>query len=40
VDWKGFGQMGMFDAQIVVQSVENVVAMDESEIPNQQKKSQ
>lgn len=29
---KGFGNMGMFDAQIVVQSVENVVAVDESEI--------
>jgi len=39
VDWKGFGQMGMFDAQIVVQSVENVVAVDESEVRKQQKKS-
>jgi hypothetical protein len=29
---KGFGHMGMFDAQIVVQSVENVIAIDESEI--------
>jgi len=25
-DWKGFGQMGMYDAQIVIQSVEKVVA--------------
>jgi hypothetical protein len=32
IDGKGFGHMGMFDAQIVVQSVENVVAVDESEI--------
>ena len=32
VDRKGFGQMGMFDAQIVVKSVEDVVATDESEI--------
>jgi len=30
VDWKGFGQMGMFDAQVVVQSVENVIAQDKS----------
>lgn len=30
VDWRGFGQMGMYDAQIVVQSVENVIAQDES----------
>ena len=29
-DWKGFGHMGMFDAQIVVTSVEKVVAVDES----------
>jgi hypothetical protein len=28
VDGRGFGQMGMFDAQIVVQSVEKVVAED------------
>src|SRR6266404_112945 len=27
-DWKGFGLMGQFEAQIVVQSVENVVAVD------------
>ena len=40
VDWKGFGQMGMFDAQIVVQSVENVFHVDESEIRNEQKKPQ
>jgi hypothetical protein len=33
IDGKGFGHMGMFDAQIVVQSVENVVAVDESD-PN------
>jgi hypothetical protein len=32
IDGKGFGHMGMFDAQIVVQSVENVIAVDESEI--------
>jgi hypothetical protein len=25
-DWKGFGQMGMYDAQIVIQSVDRVVA--------------
>lgn len=31
-DWKGFGHMGMFDAQIVVTSVERVVAVDESEL--------
>jgi len=37
VDWKGFGQMGMFDAQIVVQSVENVFHVDESEIRIEQK---
>lgn len=28
-DGKGFGHMGMFDAEIVVQSVENVVAVEE-----------
>ena len=27
IDGKGFGHMGMFDAQIVVQSVENVIAV-------------
>jgi hypothetical protein len=32
VGGEGFGHMGIFDAQIVVQSVENVVAVDESEI--------
>jgi hypothetical protein len=32
VDWKGFGHMGMFDAQIVVQSLENVVAVDDEEL--------
>ncbi len=31
-DGKGFGHMGMFDAQIVVASVENVVAVDESQL--------
>jgi hypothetical protein len=31
VDGKGFGHMGMFEAQLVVQSVENVVAVDTSE---------
>jgi hypothetical protein len=31
-DWKGFGHMGRYDAQIVVQSVQNVVAEDESVI--------
>jgi len=30
IDGKGFGHMGMFDAQIVVQSVEKVVAVEES----------
>jgi hypothetical protein len=30
-DWKGFGHMGIFDAQIVVQSVEQVVAINEAE---------
>lgn len=40
VDGKGFGHMGMFDAQIVVQSVEKVVAEDESEIRKPPSKSQ
>ena len=31
-DGKGFGHMGLFDAQIVVQSVENVVGVDELEL--------
>lgn len=35
---KGFGQMGMFDAQIVVQSVENVVAVDETDLRKNQPK--
>jgi hypothetical protein len=30
IDGKGFGHMGMFDAQIVVQSVEKVLAVEES----------
>jgi hypothetical protein len=30
-DGQGFGHMGMFDAQLVVQSVENVIAIDTSE---------
>jgi hypothetical protein len=33
IDGKGFGHMGMFDAQIVIQSVENVGAVAEFEIP-------
>src|SRR5215467_1649806 len=33
IDGKGFGHMGMFDEQIVVQSVENVGAVAEFEIP-------
>jgi hypothetical protein len=40
VDGRGFGQMGMFDAQIAVQSVEKVVAEDESVIRKSQSKSQ
>jgi len=28
-DWKGFGDMGMFEAQIVAGSVEDVVAVEE-----------
>jgi hypothetical protein len=27
-DFKGFGQMGMFDAQLILESVENVLAVD------------
>lgn len=34
IDWKGFGHMGMFDAQIVVKTVEDVVAVDELELRN------
>jgi len=37
---KGFGHMGMFDAQIVVQSVENVGAVPEFEIPESASKPQ
>lgn len=40
IDGRGFGNMGMFDAQIVVQSVEKVVAEDESVIRKRQSKSQ
>ncbi len=40
VDGKGFGLMGMFDAQIVVQSVEKVVAVDESMIHKTASKAQ
>lgn len=31
IDGEGFGHMGMFEAELVVQSVENVVAVDKSE---------
>lgn len=34
IDWRGFGQVGMFDAQIVVKSVEEVIAVDELELRN------
>jgi hypothetical protein len=40
VEAKGFGHMGMYDAQIVVQSVEKVVAVYESQIRNAPSKSQ
>jgi hypothetical protein len=40
VDGKGFGQMGMFDAQIVVQSVDKVVALDESLVRKSPQSSQ
>jgi hypothetical protein len=40
IDGKGFGHMGMFDAQIVVQSVENVGAVAEFEIPESISKPQ
>jgi hypothetical protein len=33
-DGKGFGHMGLFDAQIVVRNVENVVAVDEADLRN------
>lgn len=32
IDGKGFGHMGMFDAQLVVQSVQSVVAVNEIEV--------
>ena len=31
-DGKGFGHMGLFDAQIAVANVENVVAVDEADL--------
>ena len=31
-DGKGFGHMGIFDAQIVVGSVKNVIAIDEAKL--------
>ena len=34
IDGKGFRHMGMFDAQIVVQSVENVIAVAEFDVPD------
>ena len=40
IDGKGFGHMDRFDAQIVVQSVENVIAVDESEIRKSASKPQ
>jgi hypothetical protein len=40
IDGKGFGHIGMFDAQIVVQSVENVGAVAEFEIPASASKPQ
>jgi hypothetical protein len=40
IDRMGFGHMGIFDAQIVVHSVENVVAVDESEIRKPESKPQ
>jgi hypothetical protein len=39
-DGKGFGHMGLFDAQIVVQSIENVLAEDESLIRESKQKQQ
>jgi len=32
IEGKGFGHMGMYDAELVVQSVEEVVAVDKSEV--------
>jgi hypothetical protein len=40
IDGKGFGHMGMFDAQIVIQSVENAIAVEESEIRKSASKPQ
>lgn len=40
IDGKGFGHMGMFDAQIVVQSIENVIAVAEFENPESSSKPQ
>ena len=31
-DRRGFGHMGMFDAQIVVRTVEKVIAVDEEKL--------
>jgi hypothetical protein len=39
-DGKGFGHMGLFDAEIVVCSVENVVAVDELELRKTATKAQ
>jgi hypothetical protein len=39
-DGKGFGHMGVFDAQIVVGTVENVVAVDEADLRNGNSKSE
>jgi hypothetical protein len=38
-DGGGFGHMGMFDAQLVVQSVQDVVAVDKSKIRSSQPNS-
>jgi len=40
VGWKGFGHRGTFDAQIVVQCVEKVVAEDEFVIRKPPSKTQ
>jgi hypothetical protein len=39
-DGNGFGHMGMFDAQIVVRSVENVIAVDETNLRDAAAKSE
>jgi hypothetical protein len=39
-DWKGFGQMGSYDAQIVIQSVEKVVAEKNPMVNSRSTKSQ